>query len=136
MGYSASSCRFCHSVIYYFFERGDGFARGHTFGLQRENLVAHLRNTRLVFLNQLGFKGFFTIARRAQLNFAVIAKQLFWRAAIAGIRAFFEAFFSCPGWSVNSTLSAVSTVSFVSIRENGLRSASFLRPLASSAASI
>lgn len=63
--------------IVHFFERGDNFSCGHTFGVQRQNLAVHLRNTRLVLLNQLRFKGIFTIARRIQLNLAIIAKQRF-----------------------------------------------------------
>ncbi len=61
--------------VVHFFERGDDFARGHTFGVQRQNLAVHLRNTRLALLNQLRFKGIFTVTRRVQLNLAVIAKQ-------------------------------------------------------------
>ncbi|RAP69684.1 hypothetical protein ACZ87_03525 [Candidatus Erwinia dacicola] len=40
-------------------------------------MAVHLRNTRLVFLNQLRFIGIFTITRRVQRNLAVMAKQGF-----------------------------------------------------------
>lgn len=66
-----------HISVVHFFEGGDDFARGHAFGVEGQNLAVHLRNARLVLLNQLRFKGIFTVTRRAQFYLAVIAQHRF-----------------------------------------------------------
>ena len=59
--------------VVHFFERGNDFPRSHAFGIQGQNLAVHLRNARLVLLNQLRFEGVFTVTRRVQFDLAVIA---------------------------------------------------------------
>lgn len=76
-------CR--HIGIVHFLECSNDFTGAQALGIQRQDLIIHLRQAALVLPQKLRLKRSIAVTRAVDLNFAVLALQTFGRAAISAV---------------------------------------------------